>query len=215
MNGRWSPKPNRQRNLNLNRNQQPQSAAAAVRPNAAEMVANIIRLPERGQSPMLGELISAHGQSAHGLSAHGLGEAFAAGLLGVGVIETLERIRAAHELSSGAYGRFLRTLESQDCPPGAAPLRLDEMAQWLTGLIAALTKPSNEDSDTRRLKSEAAKALAAGDLEASVQQPETGPAILARGTPPDRGAPARGHRACSINRWRAKPASSPGKPRWS
>lgn len=133
--------------------------AVAGELGAPRLAATVVGLPERGQSPMRGELVSVHG----------LGEAFAAGLLGVGVIDTLERIRAAHELSPGAYGRFLRTLESQNCPPGAAPLRLDEMARWLTGLITALTKPSNEDSDTRRLKSEAAKALAAGELEASVQ----------------------------------------------
>ena len=125
----------------------------------APAAATVVGLPEHGPNPLL-----------QALTAHGLGEAFAAGLLGVGVIETLERIRAAHGLTAGSYSRFLRTLESQNCPPGAAPLRLEEMAVWLTGLIAELTKPSNEDSDTRRLKAEAAKALAQGDLEASVHQ---------------------------------------------
>ncbi len=128
---------------------------ASVPPSSA----NVVSLPERGPDPKLRELVATHG----------LSEAFAAGLLGVGVIDTLERIRTGHDLSTGAYGRFLRTLESQNCPPGAAPLRLDEMAVWLKGLIAALTKPSNEDADTRRRKAEAAIALAAGDLETSVQ----------------------------------------------
>lgn len=100
----------------------------------------------------------------------GLGEAFAIALLATGVAGVLEQIRAAHGLTPKAYARFLRTLESQACPPGAAPLRLEEMAAWLTGLVAALTKPSNEDSETRRLKAAAAQALADGDLEAAMQQ---------------------------------------------
>ena len=47
------------------------------------------------------------------------------------------------------------------------------MAAWLEGLIAVLTKASNEDAGTRRFKSEAASALADGDLEGAVSRLKT------------------------------------------
>ena len=105
-----------------------------------------------------------------GLAARlGVGEAYAGALEATGVVESVERIRAARGLSDGVFSRFLRTLESQACPPGAVPHRLDEMAAGLASLIAALAKPSNEDAETRRMKGEAARELAAGNLEGAMR----------------------------------------------
>jgi tetratricopeptide (TPR) repeat protein len=103
------------------------------------------------------------------MALHSLGEPFAVGLVGAGVVEALDQIGLTRSLTPGVFSRFLRTLEAQACPPATAPLRLSEMAVWLEGLVATLTKPSNEDAETRRLKSEAAQALQRGDWETAVQ----------------------------------------------
>jgi tetratricopeptide (TPR) repeat protein len=81
----------------------------------------------------------------------------------------LAAIKERHKLTDAAFERFLKLLSGQRVAARDLPLRLEEMALWLATLLDALRKPANDDHETRRLKAEAAAALAAGDFETAMR----------------------------------------------
>jgi tetratricopeptide (TPR) repeat protein len=90
-------------------------------------------------------------------------------------------VKQRHRLTDGAFDRLLQHLDAQACPPADAAMRLEEMASWLGALIETLTKPSNEDPQTRRIKAEAAAALAAGHFEQAMQRLKSARRLIREG----------------------------------
>lgn len=78
-------------------------------------------------------------------------------------------IKARHGIGDGAMNRFETALAAQNLNAEQRLERLDELAAWLASTVAQLTRPGNEDAALRRLKAEAAAALAGGDFERAVQ----------------------------------------------
>lgn len=77
-------------------------------------------------------------------------------------------IQARHGLTDAAMRRFETSLDAQSLAADQRLERLDELAGWLATTVAQLTRPGNEDAGLRRLKAEAAAALAAGEFERAV-----------------------------------------------
>lgn len=84
------------------------------------------------------------------------------------VTPSVPAIQARHGLSDGAMRRLDTAMAGQSLSPEQRLERLDELAAWLASTVAQLTRPGNEDSALRRLKADAAAALAAGDFERAV-----------------------------------------------
>lgn len=74
-------------------------------------------------------------------------------------------IQERYDISPAAMRRFVSILDSQQLKPEARAGRLEELAVWLQVTTAQLVKPSNDDPQVKRLKTEAAEALAAGEFE--------------------------------------------------
>lgn len=75
------------------------------------------------------------------------------------------QIRVRHGIGEGALRRFQAILATQAMTAEQRLARLDELAAWLVGTVAQLTRPANDAPELARLKAEAAAALNAGDFE--------------------------------------------------
>lgn len=84
------------------------------------------------------------------------------------VIRSARSIQSRHGLSDAALRRFEVAVAAQGLSPEQRLERLDELATWLATTVAQLTRPGNEDGALRRLKADAAAALAAGEFERAV-----------------------------------------------
>lgn len=81
----------------------------------------------------------------------------------------VEELRVRHSLSPRVIERFCVILDRSAIAPEQRLARLEEMAGWLTTTHDHLLRQSNEDAEVRRLKSQAAAALAEGDFEVAVE----------------------------------------------
>ena len=77
-------------------------------------------------------------------------------------------VRQRYNVSEAAMRRFAAILEQQQLKPEERATRLEELAIWLQVTTAQLVKPSNDDPEIRRLKTNAAEALTNGDFESAM-----------------------------------------------
>jgi len=87
-----------------------------------------------------------------------------------GELAAVAAIQQRYGLTDRALQRFLDVLDKAAVVVDERLVRLEDMASWLKATLEQLARPSNEDADTRRLKAQAAAALADGDFETAVEQ---------------------------------------------
>lgn len=107
--------------------------------------------------------------SGKGLAAFALPADLAHHLEAAGGTAFLSDLRERYGLSEKAIANVLRLLERQSVNAADLVARIEEVAAWLGDVKAQLLKPTNEDAETRRLKSKAASALADGDFETAAE----------------------------------------------
>lgn len=103
------------------------------------------------------------------VNAPALGKSLAEGLAAAGGQAFIAKLRERFGLSETALNRILIVLEGQGIRGEQIAARLEELCAWLGEVRAQLQKPSNEDAETRRLKTKAAQALAEGDFTAAAE----------------------------------------------
>jgi tetratricopeptide (TPR) repeat protein len=78
-------------------------------------------------------------------------------------------IKSKHDLPDGALRRLQSVLAQQALSAEQRLARLDELGGWLAATVASLRRPSNEASEIRHLKAQAASALEEGSFERAME----------------------------------------------
>ncbi|MBS0241118.1 MAG: hypothetical protein JSS20_02995 [Proteobacteria bacterium] len=103
-----------------------------------------------------------------GLASLGISRAFALEIDLVGGTRFLGDLGERFGLSDRAMRRLVALVDSRTQDTDARIARLEQLAQWLGDVRSQLTRPSNDENEVRRLKAQAAAALAEGDFEAAM-----------------------------------------------
>lgn len=82
----------------------------------------------------------------------------------------LALIQERYGIGNAAMHRFMAIIEAQKLKPESRLARLEELAIWLQVTTKQLTKPTNDDPGIRRIKAEAAEALATGEFERAMDR---------------------------------------------
>jgi tetratricopeptide (TPR) repeat protein len=82
---------------------------------------------------------------------------------------SVAEIKARHNLADGALRRLQSVLAQQIASAEHRLARLDELGGWLASTIASLRRQSNETTEVRHLKSQAAAALETGNFEQAME----------------------------------------------
>lgn len=102
------------------------------------------------------------------LAALGISRTFASQIEQAGGNAFLADIVERFSLSERSVHRLVALVDGQSVGAEGRIARLQSAAQWLSDVRAQLMRPTNEDAETRRLKANAAQALADGDFEAAM-----------------------------------------------
>lgn len=106
--------------------------------------------------------------AAQGIAALGISRAFTLQLELVGGTTFLVDLGDRFGLSERAVRRIVALVDGQALEADARMTRVESLAQWLGEVRAQLMRPSNDEGDVRRLKADAAAALADGDFETAL-----------------------------------------------
>jgi len=103
----------------------------------------------------------------------GISRAFAGQIEQAGGGAFLAAIAERFGLSEKSVHRLVALVDGQPVGAEGRIAKLQSAAQWLADVRAQLMRPTNEDAETRRLKTGAAQALAEGDFEAAMDMLRT------------------------------------------
>ena len=128
--------------------------------------------------PALGEFVAASqpegtdakpaSRSGAGIASLGISPAFTQRLEQAGGAGCLADLGERYGIADRAVRRLVALIDGQALQNDARVARLEALAQWLGDVRAQLQRPSNDETEVRRLKALAATALADGDFEAAM-----------------------------------------------